>query len=412
MASKNRRVIPWVINGPYTTRKLIGYRAGSRDDLACVLNLTRGAFGAESSINREVLVRMRRLCRIFPWSFVALLALSACPATPIHPLAVRHTSLCSEYVQKGLLEQAEQNARLAMEYAPTFAEPHNCLGIVRFRQGRPEDARQAWKQAISLNNDFAEAHNNLGSFMVEQGDLKNAVSEFEAALQIDPGYVAARMNLGVTLHRLKRLKDARGHLVRCTELDPNAGDCWYALGVVANDMGFPDEAETFFERQTTVAKGDPNGWYNLCVMRIKSQKCDKAADACLTAISLNENFIEARQNLGEAYRCLALQDKALEKYYDLIREKPDYAPPHCNLGVAFLERKLFEKAEHELLVCQQLDPKYCFAYYRLGKVYDEQHNSDATIASCHKLVDCIRDGKMEQEKKWCVERVRTLTIGP
>jgi protein O-GlcNAc transferase len=342
----------------------------------------------------------------------ALLILSACPSTPIHPLAVRHSSLCSEYVQKGNLEQAEQNAKLSMEYSQHFAEPYNCLAIVRFRQGRPDDARQLWKQAITLNNDFAEAHNNLGTLMAENGDVNSGIDQFRQALEIDPGYVSARLNLGLWLHKKKDLKGAREQLVRCTELDPNAGDCWFALGVVAVEMGFPEEGETFFERQTNVAKNDPSGWYNLCTVRLRAQKCDKAADACLTALSLNPGYIEARQNLGESYRCLAIQDKALEKYYDQIRDKPDYAPPHCNLGVAFLERKLFEKAEHELLVCQKLDPKFCFAYYRLAKTYDEQHNTDATIASCHQMVDCVRDGKMEQEKKWCVERVRTLTIGP
>jgi len=338
--------------------------------------------------------------------------LAACAATPIHPLAIRHSALCSQYVQQGLLEQAEQNAKIAIEYSETFAEPYNCMGLVRFRQGRGDDAKTYWKQSISLNNDFAEAHNNLGTYMLDQKDYQNAINQYLQALEIDPGYVAARYNLGTTYQKIKENKKAREQLIRCTELDPNAGDCWFALGVVANDTGFPDEAETFFERQTQVAKNDPNGWYNLCVMRIKSAKCDKAADACLTAIAINENFIEARQNLGEAYRCLAIQDKALEKYYDQIRDKPDYAPPHCNLGVAFLERKLFDKAEHELLVCQKLDPKYCFAYYRLAKVYDEQHNSDATITACQQLVDCTRDGKLEQEKKWCVERVRTLSIGP
>ena len=356
---------------------------------------------------------MQRWHLFVPFSvLVFAVPFAGCPATPIHPLAVRHSGLCSEYVQKGLLEQAEQNAKLSMEYSPRFHEPYNCLALVRFRQGRPDDARRYWKQSISLNNDFAEAHNNLGSLFAEQGDLSQAADQFTQALEIDPGYVAARLNLGIAYYRQKKFDRAREQLVRCTELDPNAGDCWFGLGSVANEQGFVDEAETFFDKQTKASPNDSNAWYNLCVVRIKLQKCDKAADACLTSISLNQSMIEARSNLGEAYRCLALQDKALEKYYEQIRDKPDYAPGHCNLGVAFLERKLFEKAEHELLVCQKLDPKFCFAYYRLAKVYDEQHNSDATVTACQQLVECAQGGKMEQEKKWCIERVKTLSFGP
>jgi protein O-GlcNAc transferase len=343
---------------------------------------------------------------------VGLILVAACAPTPVHPLAAKHSGLCSEYVQKGLLEQAEQNARIAMEYSPRFHEPYNCLGLVRFRQGRPDDAKRFWVQSISLNNDFAEAHNNLGILFADQGNVGGAQDQFLQALEIDPGYVASRLNLGIAYFRDKKYDKAREQLIRCTELDPNAGECWFGLGSIATEQGYPDEAETFFDKQTKAAPNDASAWYNLCTVRIKLQKCDKAADSCLTAISLNQDMVEARENLGEAYRCLALQDRALEKYYEQIREKPDYAAGHCNLGVAFLERKLFEKAEHELLVCQKLDPKYCFAYYRLAKVYDEQHNSDATITACQQLVECAQGTKMEQEKKWCRERVKTLNFGP
>src|SRR5262249_40935353 len=155
-------------------------------------------------------------------------------------------------------------------------------------------------------NDFAEAHNNLGLLYSDGNDLSSAADQFKSALEIDPGYVAARYNLGVTYYRMKKWDKSREQLIRCTELDPNAGGCWSALGNVANEQGFTDEAETFFERQTNVAQADPNAWYNLCVIRIKLAKCDKASDACLTAVSLNQTFVEARQNLGEAYKCLAL----------------------------------------------------------------------------------------------------------
>lgn len=337
---------------------------------------------------------------------------AACAPNQVPPIAVQRSALCAQYVEQGYLEQAEQNAKLALEYASFYAEPYNCLGLIRQRQSRLDEARDNFKRAISLNNNFAQAHSNLGSLYFNQGDIGAAIDQFKQSLEIDPGYLTARFNLGVAYIREKEWSLAREQFVSCTELDPNAGGCWMGLGSVSNEQGFTDEAAGFFERQTAATPNDPNGHFNLCHLRIRLQKCDKAVDSCLTAIALQPEHIEAKADLQEAYKCLALQDKALQRYYDDIMKNPEYAPAHCNLGVAFLERKLLDRAVSELSACVQSDPKYCFGYHRLAKAYDEQHNSEGTIVSCQKLVDCARDSQMQQEKKWCIERVRTLTLGP
>lgn len=232
-----------------------------------------------------------------------LLVLSACAATPVHPLAKEASDRCSFYVQQGSLERAEEAGRLAIEYSPRFHEPYNCLGLVFYRGGKPELARQNWRRAISLNNDFVEAYNNFGSFLHEQRDYSLAVRQFEQALAIDPGFVPARVNLAKSLVQLQKIGEARKHLIRCTELDDNAEDCWYGLGSVASAQGFGEEAESFFVKQASVAPQSASAWLNVCRARIALQKCREAADACSQSIHLDPGRLEAHESLTQAVRC-------------------------------------------------------------------------------------------------------------
>ena len=56
---------------------------------------------------------------------------------------------------------------------PDFAEPWNCIGNVRLRQGKRDEAKDLFKKAITLNNNFAEAHNNLGIALRALGRLQH-----------------------------------------------------------------------------------------------------------------------------------------------------------------------------------------------------------------------------------------------
>ncbi len=101
-----------------------------------------------------------------------------------------------EALQRGALADAERAARAAVVAAPGSPIPHNVLGVVLDRMGRPDAAFAEFNAAIGLDHNFAGAHNNLGRLLAERGRVPEAIAEFERVLKIDPSHVQAHYNLG------------------------------------------------------------------------------------------------------------------------------------------------------------------------------------------------------------------------
>ena len=78
------------------------------------------------------------------------------PRPEINPLAIEHNTFCAEYYQQGLLNEAESRCQLAIEFAPTYAEPHNLLGLIAHARGQRPVAMEFFKKALSYKDDFAE----------------------------------------------------------------------------------------------------------------------------------------------------------------------------------------------------------------------------------------------------------------
>ena len=128
----------------------------------------------------------------------------------------------------------------------------------------------------------------------------------------------------------------------------------------------------------------------------------------MKALALKPDYIEARKTLTAATACLALEDGAVKEYIDKIRQNPGSADLHFNLGVVYAEKHLLEAALTEFLSAIKLNPDLLLAYYRAGRIFDEQIHAEDTIRMCKEFVDRLRNDKFGEQKAWCVQRVKEL----
>ncbi len=336
------------------------------------------------------------------------LACAFCVHDPINPQAAQHTAFCAQYYHENKLLEAEARCRLAREFAPKYAEPVNLLGLIEYSRGRHENARNYFKESIALKNNFAEAHNNLGAIFMDERNYPEACDAFSQALEIDPGYVNARVNLALCKFYAGDNAASRKEYLKCMELDPKACDCRQGLGVLAASKRDIDEAKLQFQKMTEICPDNPIAHYNLCQTFYDMGQCGNALEACMRAVALKNDYIEARKNLTAATQCLALEDGAIRDYIDQIRKSPGNAELHFNLGVVYAEKHLTQAALAEFLNTMKLQPDYALAYYRAAKIYDEEVRSDDTIRLCKQFVDLLRDNKYREQKEWCILRVKEL----
>ncbi|HWR58172.1 MAG TPA: tetratricopeptide repeat protein, partial [Thermodesulfovibrionales bacterium] len=84
-------------------------------------------------------------------------------------------------------------------------------------------------------------------------------------------------------------------------------------------------------------------------------------------------------NLGVAYRDKGMIDKAVEQYQIALRIKPDYVEAHNNLGVVYRDKGMIDKAIDQYQIALRLRPDYPDAYNNLGAAYRDKGMIDKAI---------------------------------
>jgi Flp pilus assembly protein TadD len=125
--------------------------------------------------------------------------------------AEAQTNLGSALADRGQADEAIAHFRKALEIKPGLAEAHNKLGSALARRGQVEEAVAQFQKALQIKPECMEAHNNLGNALASRGQVDEAIRHYQEALEIDPGYLLAHVNLGDALARRGRLDQAMAH---------------------------------------------------------------------------------------------------------------------------------------------------------------------------------------------------------
>ncbi len=359
------------------------------------------------------------------WVLSVILGLSlarcaSCTEHAAHPAAIAHNDLAIQYLNQGQCELAEERFRLALEYGPNFAQPHNGLGMVELVcRNNLDDAAQHFKDSLAIDPDFAEAHNNLGTvfFRKNPPQYDAACDEYKAAIEIDPGYADARENFGSCLMRqgtvagdkgdaerqLELYKEARSHFIRLLEMYPNNFNARHHLGFMDLTEKRYAQAEANFKRCLEIDPENPVCSYNLGNTYLVTARCSEAIQAFITTLrhkDETEVSVGARQNLGAAYEQCAKNDGAIKEFLDRIKSDPGNPTHHYDLGNIYAQKGLPEQAANEWENTVKLDPLYCPAYYELAMAANKLLDTTGTIRRCQDFVACAtertRDGPVPQ----------------
>ena len=327
----------------------------------------------------------------------------------IHPSAMEHNTFCAQYLASGQLVEAEARCKLAIEYSPKYAEPYNLLGLLEVERGHPEEAVKRFKQAISLKSEFAEAYNNLGSIFFSRRDYGYACPQFKEAVEIDPGYVDARRNLGYCHYADDDKESARDEFLKCLELNPVNCDCRTGLGLISGGRGDWNEAKSHFEQVTVACPGMAEGFYNLCWAYRNMELCPEAVAACVGAVALKPNFLEARKMLTESYQCQGFQDAIILDAIETVGRSPGDPEGYYRLGVLLKERKFLDRALGEFINAIKLDSRHALAHFEAAVILDSMLRAPETIRMCRDFVELAEnDIKYKEYVAWCTGRVKAL----
>ena len=112
-------------------------------------------------------------------------------------------NLASAYLERGRLDEAIEQSKLALTIDPNDYKAHFILGLVYDRQGKTSDALVHYSESVRIKPDYIEALNNLGRILTLQGNYDKALDCFSAILNLDPDNQNAQYNLKFVEQRLE-----------------------------------------------------------------------------------------------------------------------------------------------------------------------------------------------------------------
>ncbi|QIZ71914.1 serine protease [Oxynema aestuarii] len=220
---------------------------------------------------------------------------------------------------QGKLEEAISAYGRAIELNPQDAIAYIGLGIALRNQGKLEEAISAYGRAIELNPQSAIAYNNLGNALRNQGKLEEAISAYGRAIELNPQSAIAYNNLGNALKDQGKLEEAISAYGRAIELNPQYADAYNNLGIALQQQGKLEEAISAYRtalRLPDNTRATPSTTHTLAHNALgyalqQQGKLEEAISQYQAAIQIDPEFPQARTNLAEAQRLLALRSNPL-----------------------------------------------------------------------------------------------------
>lgn len=110
-------------------------------------------------------------------------------------------------------------------------------------------------------------------------------------------------------------------------------------------------------------------WFNLGTAYQGLNLHEKAADAYLYAIAINEEFDYAYRNLGDAYICLKDYKEAIEPLEKVLELSVPEPVVYEALGLCYQKLTQMKQARTNYRKALHLNPENCGIHYRIAKTY-------------------------------------------
>jgi tetratricopeptide (TPR) repeat protein len=168
----------------------------------------------------------------------------ALAADPKHAKA--HNNLALASIDLGEFELAEAHYResLAIEPQPAI---YSDLGFVLERMGMIEEASEMYRKALELDPESASAHYNLAGSLARRGEFTDAERHFRTALAERPN-AATYVGLSLVLEKQGRTDEAMASLRRAIEAEPKVAISYERLGTILLEQGRLGEAEATYRQ--------------------------------------------------------------------------------------------------------------------------------------------------------------------
>ena len=335
-----------------------------------------------------------------------------------------HVHLGAAYIGMKAYPKAIEALEQALTQDADLVDAHYHLGYAYVEQGEHDKAIPHLDRAIAIAPHLKRAHYNLARAYRALGNLEAATNAVTETLRLDPNYQPAHeladtikqahYNKGITHLNSERYSEAVTAFQNAITLDSDFVTAHYNLGLAYLKMETYRRAIPSLEKTVTLDPNHKAAYHALALAYLGQQELGKARDAARAALKIDADY-------QPALSLLAAVDPSFTPPETQETAQPDPKPPvnpqsdaksrqemHYDLGIVYLESKMYAEAITEFRKAIDVDPDYVAAHVGLGMVYlemgqlDDAENAavealrvDANADAARQLLDNIKQARPE-----------------
>ncbi|OQA17223.1 MAG: lipoprotein NlpI [bacterium ADurb.Bin363] len=240
----------------------------------------------------------------------------------------RHLCRGEEFIRKGNLEMAGQEAEKALEVDPKCGSAFLLLGKVYIGQKQYGLALDKLQSASEICPESAEIYYYMGIACKNKGDFQRALEKLEKASLLD----------SKTEHKNWREKISAEKVTTHIE-----------YGKFLQSRGLLDKARSHFLKSVDINPSNPYPHYYLALLYIKTEQLDLALEECKNTIKLKATLGgDAFYQLARAYKDRAAGEKASEMYENFSTQLSELIQKESNIIIKKLLEEIKKFSEEEL----------------------------------------------------------------
>lgn len=249
-------------------------------------------------------------------------------------------------------------------------------------------AIKEFEKILKMDPSDEDALFNLGFIFSDMRQYKNAYALFKKLINTNPKHVEAYNSLGLLFARQGKYSDSLTVYQKGIENNPDAALLYNNIGNLLYDMGRYEQALINFKKAGELNPAYTERLYHLGIDSfIKGGEIDDAILKLEESAAKNGNKAKTMHDLGLAYLEKHMYDKAIASFNQALTIDPNYTSAYINLGYAYQHKESYMLAVKALERAAYLNPKNAKLYNTIGLLYDKMDNPDTAVKAYKKAVE-------------------------
>lgn len=260
------------------------------------------------------------------------------------------------YMKLKAFDKAIEPLVCALEKDPGNLGTYNSLGTCYMATGKSDEAIKCYEKAVEITPNNPMAYFNLGSAYQIKQNHEEACRYLKKAVELDEEDEGFKSTLAMSLVKLEKYEEAAEIYKKLLIMSPQKENYKYNLVTCYEAMNDLQTAIKMLEGMVYMNQKFVLPAQKLASLYIKTNQLTKAKEIYDNILLKNNVTPEVFHQYAILSSSLCDTETAERMLKKVIQMNPDIAKAHKDLGIIYLNKRLFDYAKDEFQTAMRLQP--------------------------------------------------------